>query len=158
MSAPGVVSSLQHGSQTHSEGQQSSCWQEPFELGLAQSLETVNKQSFCGLQQSGALFVEEMGPGPRVVMKKELQESCTHTVGAGRKKAVPGRGLNMLLAATHKLLKSEMGGGQMVHLGFVLMKICNPFTLRCIQSLQTSKYQLSGPFSIFASIFFKPGR
>lgn len=95
-------------------------------------METVNQQSFCGLQQSGALFVEELGPGPRVLMKKELQESCTHRVGAGRKEAVPGRGVNMLLAATHKLLESEMGGGQMVHLGFVLMKIYNPFTLHCI--------------------------
>lgn len=137
MSAPGAVSNLQHWSQAHSRGQQSSCWQEPFEPGLAQSLEPVYKQGFCGLQQSGALFVEELGPGPRVVMKKELQESCTHRVGAGRKEAVPGRGVNMLLAEAHKLLESEMGGGQMVHLGCVLMKICNPLTLHCIQSLRT---------------------
>lgn len=96
---------------------------------------TVNKQSFCGLQQSGALFVEELGPGPRVVMKEELQESCTHTVGAGRKEAVPGRGVNMLLAAAHKLLESEMGGDQLSHSGCALMKTCNPFTLYCIKSL-----------------------
>lgn len=78
MSAPGAVSNLQHGSQTHSQGQQSSCWQEPFELGLAQSLETAKKQSFCGLQQSGALFVEELGPGPRVVMRRDCKKAA-HT-------------------------------------------------------------------------------
>lgn len=109
MSALGAVSNLQHRGQTHSQGQQSSCWQEPFELGLAQSLETANKQSFCGLQQSGALFVEELGAGPRVVMRRELQESCTHTVGAGREEAVPGRGENMLFAATHKCWGVKLG-------------------------------------------------
>lgn len=81
-------------------------------------------------------------------MKRELQESCTHTVGAGRKEAVPGRGVNMLLAAT-QVLESEMGeGDQMVHLGCVLMKICNPFPFHCIWSLQ---YLPSGPSSDFAS-------
>lgn len=49
--------------------------QEPFEPGLAQSLETGYKQSFCGLQQSGEPFVEELGPSSSTVMKKELQES-----------------------------------------------------------------------------------
>lgn len=93
------------------------------------------KQSFCGLQQSGELFVEELGPSPSTVMTKELQESCTDTVGARRKEAVPGGGVNMLLAATLKGLQSEMGEAHMVHLGCILMKMRNPLALHCIQSL-----------------------
>lgn len=62
-------------------------------------------------------IVEERGPSPSGVMKKELQESCTHTAGARRKEAVPGGGAKMLLAATRKMLESEMGEARMVHLG-----------------------------------------
>lgn len=36
------------------------------------------------------LFAEELGLGPSLVMKKELQESCTHIVGQRREEAVPG--------------------------------------------------------------------
>ena len=95
-------------------------------------MESVSKESFCGLQQSGELFVEELGPSPSTVMKKEPQESCTHTVGARRKEAVPGGGVNMLLAATLRLLESEMGEAQTAHSGRILMKIPNPLALHCI--------------------------
>lgn len=84
-------------------------------------------------------------------MKKELQESCTHTVGARRKEAVPGGGANMLLAATREMPESEMGEARMVHLGYILMKINNPLTLYCMQSLHTVPAQW--PFIVFALTF-----
>lgn len=86
-------------------------------------------------------------------MKKELQESCTPTVGARRKEAVPGGGVNMLLAATLKLLESEMGEAKMVHVGCILMKIRNPLALHCIQSLCTVSAQW--PFVRLCNNFFQ---
>lgn len=97
--------------------------------------------------------MEELGPRPSMVMKKELQESCTRTVGARRKEAVPGGGVNMLLAATLKLLESEMGEAQMVHLGCTLMKTRNPLALHCIQSLRTVPAQW--PFVCLCINFFQ---
>lgn len=55
-----------------------------------------------------------------MVMKKELQKSCTHRMGARRKEAVPGGGVYTLLAATLELLEGEMREAQMVQLGCIL--------------------------------------
>lgn len=62
-------------------------------------------------------------------------------MGARRKEAVPGGGVNTLLAATLQLLESEMGEAQKVHLGGILMKIRNPLAHHCIESLHTEPAQ-----------------
>lgn len=57
----------------------------------------------------------------------------------------------MLLAATREKPECEMGEARMVHLGYILMKINNPLTLHCMQSLHTVPAQW--PFIIFALTF-----
>lgn len=57
----------------------------------------------------------------------------------------------MLLAATREMPESEMGEARMVHLGYILIKINNPLTLHCMQSLHTVPAQW--PFIVFALTF-----